>query len=153
MQVTQYLVKNMSREDPQLRIRLPVEVKEKIEISAKANKRSMNAEIVQRLDTSFLKDIHEDDVISAYEAKIIANNARHEISNIIFKRTFNEINKKITLGHTSFYINLNDLELESLADNDYQIIFEKTFNRLNELGYIICENSWDADGFGIEIPE
>lgn len=115
----------MSREDPQLRIRLPVEVKEKIEISAKANKRSMNAEIVQRLDTSFLKDIHEDDVISAYEAKIIANNARHEISNIIFKRTFNEINKKITLGHTSFYINLNDLELESLADNDYQIIFEK----------------------------
>ncbi|HBM7380493.1 TPA: Arc family DNA-binding protein, partial [Escherichia coli] len=56
----------MSREDPQLRIRLPVEVKEKIEISAKANKRSMNAEIVQRLDTSFLKDIHEDDVISAY---------------------------------------------------------------------------------------
>ncbi|HCQ2654864.1 TPA: Arc family DNA-binding protein, partial [Escherichia coli] len=78
----------MSREDPQLRIRLPVEVKEKIEISAKANKRSMNAEIVQRLDTSFLKDIHEDDVISAYEAKIIANNARHEISNIIFKRTF-----------------------------------------------------------------
>ncbi len=29
----------------------------------------MNAEIVQRLDTSFLKDIHEDDVISAYEAK------------------------------------------------------------------------------------
>ncbi|HBC2942252.1 TPA: Arc family DNA-binding protein, partial [Escherichia coli O146] len=93
----------MSREDPQLRIRLPIEVKEKIEISAKANKRSMNAEIVQRLDTSFLKDIHEDDVISAYEAKIIANNARHEISNIIFKRTFNEINKKITLGHTSFY--------------------------------------------------
>ncbi|HCB7236447.1 TPA: DNA-binding protein, partial [Escherichia coli] len=69
------------------------------------------------------------------------------------KRTFNEINKKITLGHTSFYINLNDLELESLADNDYQIIFEKTFNKLNELGYIICENSWDADGFGIEIPE
>ena len=59
----------MSREDPQLRIRLPIEVKEKIEISAKANKRSMNAEIVQRLDTSFLKDIHEDDVISAYEAK------------------------------------------------------------------------------------
>lgn len=61
----------MSREDPQLRIRLPVEVKEKIEISAKANKRSMNAEIVQRLDTSFLKDIHEDDVISAYEAKLL----------------------------------------------------------------------------------
>ncbi|AVQ89837.1 Arc family DNA-binding protein, partial [Citrobacter freundii] len=36
----------MSREDPQLRIRLPIELKEKIEETAKANNRSMNAEIV-----------------------------------------------------------------------------------------------------------
>ncbi|MBU5881333.1 Arc family DNA-binding protein, partial [Vibrio cholerae O1] len=40
LQVTQYLVKNLSREDPQLRIRLTIEVKEKIEFSANANKRS-----------------------------------------------------------------------------------------------------------------
>ncbi|QGU10689.1 Arc family DNA-binding protein [Leclercia sp. J807] len=39
----------MSREDPQLRIRLPIELKEKVEASAKENNRSMNAEIVQIL--------------------------------------------------------------------------------------------------------
>ncbi|WP_369334099.1 Arc family DNA-binding protein, partial [Vibrio cholerae] len=33
-------MKNLSREDPQLRIRLTIEVKEKIEFSANANKRS-----------------------------------------------------------------------------------------------------------------
>lgn len=40
----------MSREDPQLRIRLPVEIKEKIERSAKSNNRSMNAEIIAAIE-------------------------------------------------------------------------------------------------------
>lgn len=39
----------MSREDPQLRIRLPIELKEKIEKTSKINNRSMNAEIVSIL--------------------------------------------------------------------------------------------------------
>ncbi|EAA8319353.1 Arc family DNA-binding protein [Salmonella enterica] len=40
----------MSREDPQLRIRLPIELKEIIEASSKENNRSMNAEIVTLLE-------------------------------------------------------------------------------------------------------
>ena len=40
----------MSREDPQLRIRLPIELKEIIESSSKENNRSMNAEIVTLLE-------------------------------------------------------------------------------------------------------
>lgn len=46
----------MSREDPQLRIRLPAELKEKVENSAKVNNRSMNAEIIFRLNLSYLLD-------------------------------------------------------------------------------------------------
>ncbi|BDC21828.1 regulatory protein Mnt [Klebsiella pneumoniae] len=46
----------MSREDPQLRIRLPSELKDKIEASAKANNRSMNAEIIFRINLSYLLD-------------------------------------------------------------------------------------------------
>lgn len=42
----------MSREDPQLRIRLPAELKEKVAKQAKDNGRSMNAEIVQILQDS-----------------------------------------------------------------------------------------------------
>lgn len=44
----------MSREDQQLKIRLPAELKEKVELSAKAYKRSMNADIVARLERSFM---------------------------------------------------------------------------------------------------
>ena len=143
----------MSREDPQLRIRLPVELKEKIEDSAKANNRSMNAEIVQRLDGSFLAEVSDDEVISAEEAIQIVSKARDELSAIIFKRTFSEINKKVRIGHTTFHIHLDDLELDGLIDEDFDTVFQKTFLRLKELGYEIWEKTWDVTGFTAEIPE
>lgn len=45
----------MSRLDPQFKLRLPLELKERIEEDAKKNKRSINAEIVDRLESSFSK--------------------------------------------------------------------------------------------------
>lgn len=43
----------MSREDPQLKLRLPEELKSAVELGASANHRSTNAEIVSRLELSF----------------------------------------------------------------------------------------------------
>lgn len=40
----------MARGDPQLKIRLPLELKERMQAQAKANHRTMNAEIVSCLD-------------------------------------------------------------------------------------------------------
>ncbi|HBN7263402.1 TPA: Arc family DNA-binding protein [Escherichia coli] len=142
----------MSREDPQLRIRLPVELKEKIDDAAKANNRSMNAEIVQRLDQSFLNEVLEDEVVSANQALRLANNAKDELSNIIFKRTFAEINKKARMGHKEFCIILSDLELEFLTEDDFHASLSKTLNRLSELGYTVPKKSIDGGGFWVEIP-
>lgn len=142
----------MSREDPQLRIRLPIELKEKIEETAKANNRSMNAEIVKRLDSSFMSEISEDEVISAKDALQIAFNAKDALSRIIFERTFAEINKKVRIGHKEFCIELGDLELEGLNEDDFYTIFDATFNKLKELGYVIPEKSLDSGGFLVSIP-
>lgn len=43
----------MARDDPQLKIRLPGDLKERIETAASDNNRTMNAEIVARLQESF----------------------------------------------------------------------------------------------------
>lgn len=43
----------MSREDPQMKIRLPAELKARIEEASSANNRTMNAEILARLYQSF----------------------------------------------------------------------------------------------------
>ncbi|MBT0366187.1 Arc family DNA-binding protein [Morganella morganii subsp. morganii] len=143
----------MSREDPQLRIRLPVELKEKIEETAKANSRSMNAEIVQRLDASFLHDLPEDKLISAKEALGIISKAKDELANVIFKRTFAELNRRVRIGHKIFYVEVNDLDLEGLSDDDFVSVFQPTFDKLKSLGYSVPDDAWDVSSFLIEIPE
>lgn len=44
----------MARTDPQTNIRLPVGLKERLGAAAQANTRTMNAEIVSRLERSFV---------------------------------------------------------------------------------------------------
>jgi Arc-like DNA binding domain len=43
----------MARTDPQINIRIPMGLKEQLGVAARANTRTMNAEIVQRLEASF----------------------------------------------------------------------------------------------------
>lgn len=45
-----------TRTDPQYKLRLPADLKARIEAEAEANNRSMNAEIVNRLENSFGND-------------------------------------------------------------------------------------------------
>lgn len=47
----------MSREDPQMKIRLPVDLKEQVELAAAEAGRSLNAEIVERLRRTFARSI------------------------------------------------------------------------------------------------
>lgn len=42
----------MTREDPQMKLRLPAELKDQLSALAEANGRSLNAEVVLRLDES-----------------------------------------------------------------------------------------------------
>lgn len=46
----------MSRDDPQFKLRLPIELRDRIEQAAKESKRSLNAEMVARLEMSFAQD-------------------------------------------------------------------------------------------------
>lgn len=142
----------MSREDPQFRIRLPTELKGKIEQAAKESNRSLNAEIVFRLDASFMDEIPEDALLSADDALQVVARAKEELSETIFKRTFSVLNEKIRIGHTSFLVKVSDLDLEGLSDDDFVAVFESTFSRLKSLGYEVWEKSWDVDGFMFEIP-
>ncbi len=143
----------MSREDPQLRIRLPIELKEKIEETAKANSRSMNAEIVQRLDASFLHEPPEDEIISAKEALGIISKAKDQLANVIFQRTFAELNRRVRIGHKRFYVEVGDLDLDGLSDGDFESVFQPAFDKLKKLGYLVPNDFWDVSSFLVEIPE
>jgi len=46
----------MSRTDPQFNLRIPAALKAQVEDAAKHNKRSATAEIIARLEASFIRD-------------------------------------------------------------------------------------------------
>lgn len=57
----------MSREDPQMKLRLPEALRERISASSASNKRSMNAEIVARLEGSFKMEDEAHDSMATNE--------------------------------------------------------------------------------------
>lgn len=61
----------MSRDDPQMKIRLPAELKAGVETAAKANNRTMNAEIVARLQQSF-----ENKLLSQGDMEVLEQSAQ-----------------------------------------------------------------------------
>ncbi|MFB5706617.1 Arc family DNA-binding protein [Acinetobacter radioresistens] len=72
----------MSREDPQLKIRLPLELKEKITESASKYGRSINSEVVTRLEESFDENkvfISKDKLTSfLLDVEKITNNSKEQ---------------------------------------------------------------------------
>ena len=65
----------MSREDPQLKVRLPQELKDKISESASNLGRSINADVVARLEQSFEtpKNENTDEVYELISEKFLLN--------------------------------------------------------------------------------
>ncbi|END3663481.1 Arc family DNA-binding protein [Escherichia coli] len=59
----------MSREEPQINIRVSNELKEKIRLRAKNNRRSMNAEIVQILLDAVSNDVSSKEEFATREAE------------------------------------------------------------------------------------
>ena len=60
----------MTREDPQLKVRLPEALKAEIEVAAKSNNRSMNAEIVSRLQSPKGSSANDTDIILSQALRI-----------------------------------------------------------------------------------
>ena len=47
------IIRAMSREDSQFKLRMPAHLREQVELASQESKRSLNAEIVARLEESF----------------------------------------------------------------------------------------------------
>lgn len=88
----------MARDDPMMRFRAPTELKARIEEAASKNGRSLNAEIVHRLERSLENEAIEGDSIDlALRASELYKNA-YDLHNLIL-RTHDDILKS-TLAKT-----------------------------------------------------
>ncbi len=85
----------MSRDDPQLKLRLPQQLKDKVDQAAKDSGRSINAELVQRIEQSFLSTSdNERDALIEQQQQVIKNTLAQLDDMIARHLSFFEDNKK-----------------------------------------------------------
>lgn len=61
----------MSRADPQFNLRIPLELKEKVESAAKSSRRSATAEIIARLEASYAQPVGQVTLDNATAERLI----------------------------------------------------------------------------------
>ena len=132
--------REMSREDPQFKLRLPPELRAKSEHAAKAAGRSLNAELVARIETSFLADGHYD-LMDAKRARELALMARSGIPNEIRRRTVESIANAVKLGRSEAVTRLDDLHLDvGIPENELGELMNGLVDELENAGYRV---RWD----------
>ncbi|MGR3969298.1 Arc family DNA-binding protein [Shewanella sp. 1180_01] len=146
------------REHPQLRLRVAPELKEQIDQSAKINGRSMNAEIVHRLELSFVADqnpaaaslLHGDalenlltpTLPASIAGKIARNNANSGIALAsVFVDEINElINGAVVLGKRKIELDITKI-IGSMPATDAEI----------SIALKLVEKIFDDAGYSVEI--
>lgn len=131
----------MSREDPQFKLRMPPQLRAQAEQAARVSGRSLNAEIVARLESSFLGESASESLIPAVRAKELALMARNAIPDEVRRRTIASIARAVRLGHNEASVGLSDLHLDfGISDDEVENLFKDLFDELNEAGYKV---KWD----------
>jgi hypothetical protein len=131
----------MSREDPQFKLRMPPELRTQAEQAAKAAGRSLNAELVARIEASFISDSESERLLPAKRARELSLMARAEIPNEIRRRAISAIGRAIRLGHSEAIASLEDLNLEfGIPENELDDLTSKVIEELEKSGY---KAKWD----------
>lgn len=131
----------MSRTDPQFNLRIPEALRDQVMVAAKENGRSATAEILARLELSFIGEAPQQDLIPASRARAMSSIARQSIPSVIKKRVLEGVNRSVSMGHSSAHIDLNDLELEAMPEADGNDIMDAFTEWLEAAGYKI---EWDG---------
>lgn len=101
----------------------------------------MNAELVARIEASFLADGQQGDLIPAKRAKELALMARDGIPSEIRRRAIDAITRAIRLGHSQTSASLMDLQLDSgIPDGELDVLLKAIINELESAGYRV---NWD----------
>jgi hypothetical protein len=123
----------MSRDIAPFGLRMKPELKEALDRSAKENKRSLNAEISSRLEST-LSDC-DNLFVSADDARKLASESRIQLKDRILTTAFEHIHAGINSGKDVIWIHLDDYHLDEVSEDISDELLEPTFNKLKELGY------------------
>lgn len=122
-------------------VRFPDGMRDRIREAADASGRSMNAEIITRLEESLFRERRPSGILPAEKARALAEQSRKALPAEVFSRVEEGINKGIAMGHSWVMVDLSDLELESMDQAGIDAITQPLEDTLKEAGYRV---DWDG---------
>lgn len=141
----------MSRTDPQFNLRIPESLRDKVMAASKENGRSATAEILARLELSFIVDTPAEELLPAAKAKEMSEIARQSIPGTMKKRILQSINQAVAMGHGSAKVDFTDLQLDSIPSANMDDLSEAFSAMLSDAGY---RYEWDGpDNLWIDFDE
>jgi hypothetical protein len=135
------IIRAMSREDSQFKLRLPADLREQIEQAAQESKRSLNAEIVARLEESHFRTGQVDAIPSAKKAREMAAQSRKRTAIEIRKEVLSELQIAINKGATMAQVDLRDMGLDEMSDAEHEETTGDVCRELEAAGYTL---DWDG---------
>ncbi len=120
---------------------MPQALRDQAEQAAKSANRSLNAELVARLEASFLSTAEPTELLSAQRARELSSTARDGIPDEIRKRTLRAINRAVELGQSAVVVDFKDLKLSGMGVEIVEQLTRKINAELTNAGY---EIEWDG---------
>lgn len=130
-------------------LRLPKDLHRKVHEAATESGRSMNAEIVARLQESFQQQLPKGVLLSAAEAVKVAEKARKRVSAQIRTRVIENLNEDISKGKVSSTTEFTDLELGLMNPDEIYDLLGDLFSELKKAGYKLDQ---DGDEVTVMLP-
>lgn len=130
-------------------LRMAPELKEKIAESSKKFGRSMNAEIVFRLECSFSersKSDMDNIILSVKEAIKQQEKAKLDLARVLIDEVMTKIKERTSLGYGDVYISLRRYEL-MVDDSKFDNVINPALQVYKDVGYQIKD--MDHNGFTI----
>lgn len=133
----------MDKDDRYTRItlRIPKDLHAKLSEAADDTSKSMNAEIIARLEDSVLRDTPADELVSASKAKELAALARQDLSEAIRKEVILDLRSAISRGMSVSFVDLSDYGLEEMGNAEFAEVVGSIESELIDAGYTI---EWDG---------
>jgi hypothetical protein len=129
----------MTIRNPQINIRVNPELKDKLHELAVEKGNSVNFEIVSRLEESLLAEKPPSELITASEAKSLAEKTRRDGLNKLISTCVSKIHESIGVGVNEFSVNLTS-EYDFYGDkttSTYTDIIQPAYDKLISLGYSV----------------
>lgn len=120
---------------------MPQSLRDQAEQAAKSASRSLNAELVARLEASFLSAAEPGELMRAERARELAAIAREGVPEEIRRRVLKAINRAVELGHSAVIVDFKDLKLDGMAEPIFEELTRNISLELTSAGY---EIEWDG---------